>query len=238
MNKMLKFALSTSLSVLATSMLALTASAQSANFNLGGGDYGGVNFGPNGPTGFLGSNGDSFRFNPNGFSGNIRTDNGNFGFNTNNGNFNFNGNGVNFGGNFGGPGFGQFGQTDGFGGSLRAPGDGGSAYASQGDTGNQTNNNRRTGQGPNGMGGRFRSPEAFTDKNNYSLLEETSVNLLSEFSVDQSPLPSGSFSYGFNTSTPPSVPYMGVRNSRSFPSFGGNLPRVSTGSVDINTVSP
>ncbi len=236
MNKILKFALSTSLSVLATSMLALTASAQNANFNLGGGDYGGINFGPNGPTGFLGSGGDTFRMGPNGFSGNVRTDNGNFRFNTNNGNFNFGGNGINFGGNFGGqPGFGS---TDGFGGSMRAPGDGGSAYASQGDTGNQTNNNQRTGQGPNGMGGRFRSPEAFTDKQNYPIMEETSVNLLSEFSVDQAPLPSGSFSYGFNTSAPASVPYMGVRSSRSFPSFGGNLPRVSTGSVDINTVSP
>lgn len=69
------------------------------------------------------------------------------------------------------------------------------------------------------------SDSGMAERFNYPVMEETSVNLLSEFSVDQSPLPSGSFSYGFNTTTHPSVPYLGVRNSRSFPSFGGNLPR-------------
>ncbi len=76
-----------------------------------------------------------------------------------------------------------------------------------------------------GMAGRFNYGEAFNGNSNYAFLEETSVNLLQDVSVDNSPLPSGSFTYGFNTSTPPSVPYMGVRNSRQFPSFGGNLPR-------------
>jgi len=62
--------------------------------------------------------------------------------------------------------------------------------------------------------------------------EYNDINLLSNYSFDNSAVPSGTYSFGFNGSGSPSQ--MGAK----YVGNGWYLPKTSTGSVDLNIVSP
>lgn len=71
-----------------------------------------------------------------------------------------------------------------------------------------------------------------TSKGDEVVKEYNDINLLSNYSFDNSAVPSGSFNYGFNGSG--DVSQMGAK----YVGNGWYLPKTSTGSVDLNIVSP
>lgn len=132
--------------------------------------------------------------------------------------------------------FGPHGQAPG--GYSTGAGSGGSAFSSAGATGVQsresgtTNNARRMDALPTGR--------------NSAVFETQEQNLLSTFSVDPSSYPSGMFDYGFPSGQGALGTIQGALQGRA-PGPNGSvidirrgwyLPQTSTGSVDINTVSP
>lgn len=64
-------------------------------------------------------------------------------------------------------------------------------------------------------------------------VESTVTNILAENSVDNAPIRSGKFDYGFPKTGP--AAYRGAYSAQNR-IFGSNLPQVSTSSVDINVV--
>lgn len=132
--------------------------------------------------------------------------------------------------------FGPQGQAPG--GYATGAGSGGTAFSSAGATGVQsresgtTNNARMT-------------DSRYTDQNS-AVYETQEQNLLSTFSVDPSSFPSGMFDYGFPSGRGILGTIQGALQGRA-PGPNGSvidirrgwyLPQTSTGSVDINTVSP
>lgn len=75
-------------------------------------------------------------------------------------------------------------------------------------------------------------PQYESTKGEAVVKEYNDINLLSNYSFDNSAVPSGSFSFGFNGSGDPSQ--MGAK----YVGNGWYLPKTSTGSVDLNIVSP
>ncbi|MBP7864046.1 hypothetical protein KA183_20340 [bacterium] len=76
------------------------------------------------------------------------------------------------------------------------------------------------------------TPQYQTTKGDAVVKEYNDINLLSNYSFDNSAVPSGSFSFGFNGSG--NVSQMGSK----YVGNGWYLPKTSTGSVDLNIVSP
>lgn len=76
------------------------------------------------------------------------------------------------------------------------------------------------------------TPQYQSTKGDAVVKEYNDINLLSNYSFDNSAVPSGSFTYGFNGSGDPSQ--MGAK----YVGNGWYLPKTSTGSVDLNIVSP
>ncbi|SRR5579883_3259717 len=207
-----------------------------------GGVNSGVTFGANGASGSFSNgliNGSSNITNGGQFSGNLSGPGGGAAFtnSSNPGNFGFNmngalspNNGINNGVN---PQFqNQGGQQQGY----TGPGSYGNAYSSQGATGDfgRTSNqtaNLQCQQDPYPYSYAY-NPKLTTQKQNAPLRETARNNLLSTFSVDPSPYPSGSFTYGFPTWGGWIGTGIGVFTK------GWYMPPTSTSSVDINTVSP
>jgi hypothetical protein len=96
-------------------------------------------------------------------------------------------------------------------------------------TGNVGVSTYNTGQGPMGTGGLV---SAKTGRQGVAPAMAWSM-VMAPNSVDMSPVPSGSFDYGFPKLGP--APYLGVTASQSNPySSGGMVPQTSTSAVDIN----
>lgn len=191
--------------------IALAPAAQAQNLQLGGAQ-GGVTFGANGPQGFLTNSGGQMT--------GIQIDSGP-GF---------------------APGSGQASQ------SIAAPGVVGRTSF-------------HTGDGNQGMGGYHdaRGAQNFQQNplqgpgSNFGLTG-TQTGLMAPYSVNSAAVPSGSFSYGFNTNAQPQaygsiygltngvnnlIDSLGNRYTGGFINSGRQqLAPVSTGSVDLNTVSP
>lgn len=75
-------------------------------------------------------------------------------------------------------------------------------------------------------------PQYESTKGDLVVKEYNDINLLSNYSFDNSAVPSGSFNYGFTGSG--DVSQMGAK----YVGNGWYLPKTSTGSLDINIVSP
>ena len=236
--------------------LVLSVSKPACAQDFGGG---GISIGPGGPVasfsgGQVGTGVGSFTAGPNGFSGGFSGN----GFGVSGGSFNGGGYGnvnVGSGGTFAGGSF----NTGNTGGSNFGFDVGGNNATStpnmmsdvngvgpQGQTamGSQTGVDPTSGvansQGATGQQvgntsnqtlGNWYGKSQKTHKNNTQLQEVSRYNLLSNFSVNPAPVPSGSFSYGF---TGGGYSTMGTQYLMN----GWYLPPTSTSSNDLNIVSP
>jgi|AGTN01.1.fsa_nt_gi hypothetical protein len=147
-----------------------------------------------------------------------------------------NGMGTDFGPGVNQGAFGPQGQAPG--GYATGAGSGGSAFSSAGATGVQS---RESGTTNNA-----RRMDARPTNRNSAVYETQEQNLLSTFSVDPSSYPSGMYDYGFPSGRGILGTIQGALQGRA-PGPNGSvidirrgwyLPQTSTGSVDINTVSP
>jgi len=192
------------------------------SFNTGLGNF---NVGSNGATGSFTTGALNGRFNIGSGGGNVNTNLGNFGFDMPGGQSGIVSSptqgGVNYGANGG---IGPQGQAPG--GYSTGIGSFGSAASSQAVMGDRSNESLTTNT-------KFQGDSGRTQRNNNTIYERQETNLLSTFSFDPSAVPSGSFDYGFRTGAGAWAGTAAGAIRR-----GWYLPPTSTGSLDINTVSP